>query len=241
MNEALIRLGEQLKDEMRVFVAAAIPEMNGNEVFGRCEILVAFTIESFNGVLASMSGGAPMGVIRSARGLFETYIDSCLVLKADNPADALKDMYDYAHLEQAKYKRILKPKYKSTALEAAAEEKFANPTSKNANKKFKHWSRIETVEERVKAAGQGMMYDTFYRVASFATHGSPSFIVLYQSKSIFTVERQFFQMSIGLAVDAIGNCLEAGNVQDTALLESYRRMVAIREQVTTTISSPTSG
>lgn len=210
------------------FIQASLQEQNKNATFAKCEIICAFSVDGFLGALGAATLGSTMGIVRSTRALFETFIDIKLIEKSGNPLPLLVEFLDYSNVERVKLKRIHKQAHLITTEETAAIARFTDPSTGHT---FKHWSRIGKVEPRAKAVGEEAAYNSLYRLASLATHGSSAFALFYRnSQELLKMQESSLILAMSFTFEIINRCCVFSNVKDPALLGHVNTMRIIKER-----------
>jgi len=229
MDKQLLKSCDSFQLEMMKFLGNSINEIKTNQTFADCEIILAFGADAMRGALADAKHTSATAIVRSARGLFETYLDTEILKNDPNPQNRIKDFKEYALVDQEKFKRINGHTSAITSQETSAVAAFTNPTT---GKPYKHWSKMNSIAQRANSVGRQSDYDTFYRVASLAVHGSSAFGIFYKDKQSFTdIQEGNLAISVGFTFGIFENCVSITNVTDSNLTSNLQQMKIFKDKI----------
>lgn len=190
---------------------------------------MVFAADGFKGALASAKASSTLGIVRSTRAILENLIDTELIKSGANPAQNLADFVEYAHVEQEKLKRLHGYTANITPQDIAAVAKFTDPAT---GKVYKHWSKLSNVEKRAQQVGHKVTYDTFYRIASLATHGASAFALMYQDvKGLVALQDGCLSLAVGMTYGIADNCYSVCGFADPTLTSIKTSLKNIKDQI----------
>lgn len=168
-------------------------------------------------------------IVRSTRAILENLTVTELIKLGPDPMQNLADFVEYAYVDQENLKRLNGYTANITPQDLAAVAKFTDP---GTGKVFKHWSKVNRVEERAQRVGHKATYDSFYRIASLATHGAAAFALMCQDvKGLVAMREGCLSLAVGMTYGIVDNCHRVCGIADPTLSSLKMGLKNIKDQI----------